>query len=480
MVFVDLNIENSLLLINERKIDIEKLDKNKYIISLLQECLKNRVVSDNEVFNIQIKIMDLLKELIMKYTKGESTSVTVEVTESLLNSLLYSLDFYMLKFDNPQAALIDLEQKGIKKIYEEGLELLRLCVIDTKKLYEKIKRDRLKLELEAYNATIDEAIPSFFEKYTVVFEAHNTMASIDYPLVFDDMRARGISYIKNYLENLNIETEFCRFFFEEDINKVIIGFGRMCRLNHNIELINVFELLINNSIFSVLCGSNAGQLNITKDQYNVLREKFQLTALSTINTLIDKAVETVIIDLQISNLLLIDYINNYKELFRKRILNALENDCLNSLIVVEEEDNEEIIFAFNEGKRMSEKNFKLTVDKIMELSEITDKIDVINSSVQSLQDFIDILNADCFFGEEFELLFNILANIELTILAKIVFYEELRDGLTDLLVIINSKRETETEWQEYFIKFIDKLDEDKKKRIEGLLSKVDYDEVKFY
>lgn len=471
-----MNKGNSVMLSNKLK----NLDKNQYVISLLNQGIKSGLLNNEEMFHIQLKIMDLLKELILKYTKGESTSVSVETTESLLNSILYSLDFHLLKIDNPEAALKELKKKEVRKMYEEGLELIRLCVIDTKRLYEKIKKERLKVGLEAYNTTIDEAIPCFFEKYTIVFETHNTMASIDYPLVFDDMRVRGISYIRNYLEHLDIETEFCRFFLEEHIEKILVGFGRMCRLNHSIELINIFEILINNSIFSVLCGNNASQPNITKEQYNMISEKLKLTDLNMVNALINKAVKTVITDLQISNPLLIDYINNYKELFIKRIKNALENDCLSSLIVVEGEESEKYTFVFDEGNKMSEKSFKLTVDKIIKLPEVKEKIEVLNSSVHSLQDYIDILNADCFFGEEFAYIFNTLEDIELTILVKLVFYEELRDGLTDLSVIANSKRETEAEWQEYFISFIDNLSKDKKERIEGLLNEVDYEEIKFY
>lgn len=383
----------------------------------------------------------------------------------------------MLKLDNPEAALMELKQKYIKKIYEEGIELLRLCVIETKKLYAKIRRNRLKVELEAYNTTIDEGIPCFFEKYTVIFEGHNTMASIDYPLVFDDMRVRGISYIKNYLEHLDIETEFCRLFKEEDIAKILKGFGKMCRLNHKIELINIFELLINNSIFSVLAGNKANQLNITKNQYNIINKKLKLIDLYVI---INKSVEKVIEELKINNPLLIEYINNYKELFIKRIINALENDCLNSLIILEDEESEKYTFAFDEGKRMSEKDFKLTVNKIVKLSEIKDKIEVLNSNVQSLQDFIDVLNSDCFFGEEFEDIFNTLSDIELTILVKLVFYEELRDTITNLSVIIDNKRGIEFEWQEYFIRFLDKLSKDKKEKIEKLIDQVDYEEITFY
>lgn len=477
---MDLNTLNSFPLAKKVKIDAKTLNKNQYIISLLNEGRKAGEVDNSAMFDIQFKIMDLLKELIMKYTKGESTSVTVDVTESLLNSLLYSLDFYMLAIDNPEVALKELKQKSVKKIYEDGLELLRLCVIETEKLYKKIKKDRLKVDLEAYNATIDEAIPSFFEKYTMVFEAHNTMASIDYPLVFDDMSVRGISYIKNYLEHLDIETEFCRYFLREDIKKTLIGFEKMCRLNHNIELINIFEILINNSVFSILCGNKASELSIIKEQYNRVSQKFKQGDITTIYALINKAVETVIADLQISNPLLIDYINNYKKLFVERILNALQNDCLSSLIVIEEEEKERYSFAFDEGKRMSDKNFKLTVDKIMKLSEVVDKIQVISSKVHSLQDFIDILNADCFFGEEFYPLFNILENVELTILLKLVFYEEIRDGLTDLSLILASKKNVEVVWQEYFIKFVDNFGKEKKEIIEKLLDLVDYEEIKFY
>lgn len=479
MRVVEINNENSLLIKDRVSIDVKTLNKNQYIISLINQGIKIGAVSNVEAFEIQAKIMDLLKELIMKYTKGESTSVTVEVTESLLNSILYSLDFYMLEINKPESILKELKQKDIKEIYEDALELLRVCVIDTKKLYEKIKRERLKMELEPYNTTIDEGIPCFFEKYTVVFQAHNAMASIDYPLVFDDMRVRGISYIKNYLEHLDVETEFCRYFLEEDIKKILIGFEKMCRLSHNIELINIFEVLINNSIFSVLCGNKAGELNITKSQYYMLSEEFKRRDLTTISVIINKAVEIVISDLQIINHVLIDYINNYKELFRQRILYALENDCLKSMIVVEEEEKQKYTFAFDEGKRMSEKKFKKTVDKIMNSSAIVDKVDVINSEVHSLQDFIDILDADCLYGEEFGHVFNTLGDIELTILAKLVFYEELRDGLTDPSVIIENK-EVEVEWQEYFIKFIENLSQDKKKIIESLINEVDYEEIKFY
>lgn len=470
-------LKNSLLVNDIRRINSKKLNKNQYTISLLKEAIKSGLMSEGEVINVQVHIMDLLKDLILRYTKGESTSVTVETSESLLNSILYAIDFYMLKIDNPETAVKELKQKSIMGVYESGIELLRVCVIDTKKLYGKIKRSKLKVELEPYNTTIEE-IACFFQEYNIIFGAHNGMGSIDYPLIFDDMSVRGVTYIKNYLEHLEIETELCKLFSEEDINKMLFGYEKMCRLSHNIELINIFEILINNSIFSVLCGNEASQLNITKYQFNKVNQKVK--ELTQTDKLINEAVRKVICDLKINNELLIEYINNYKELFKGRIRNVLKNNRLDTFIVVENKEEIKYTFDFDEGKRMSESEFNSMVKRIMKVSKIEDKIEIINSNIHSLQDFIDIFNCDCFFGEEFEKVFGALSDIELTILTKVVFYEELRNETADLSIIIAQRMGTENEWQEHFISFMENLCKGRKSKIEEMLSQIDYEEIKFY
>jgi len=474
---VALELKNKLLVNSAGNINVKKLNKNQYIISLFKEAIKIGLISENEIIRIQVNIMNLLKDLILRYTKGESTSVTVETSESLLNSILYAIDFYMFKMDSPEAAVMELKQKSIRQIYENGIELIRVCIIDTKKLYGKIKRNKLRIELEPYNTTIEE-ISCFFEEYNIVFGAHNGMGSIDYPLVFDDMSVRGVTYIKNYLENLELETEFCKLFSEEEIKRILVGYEKMCRLSHNIELINIFEILINNSIFSVLCGNEARKLNITKYQFNKINEK--LKRLTNVDELIRDAVNRVVDELKINNELLIEYINNYKKLFERRLINVLGNDHLDTFIVVENKEEVKCIFAFDEGKRMSESEFNSVVKRIMRVSKIEDKIEIINSNIYSLQDFIDVFNCDCFFGEEFEMVFDTLSDIELTILTKIVFCEELRNEVIDLSSAVFNKNEVDVEWQEHFVGFMENLCKDRRAKIEKMLNQVDYEEIKFY
>lgn len=125
----------------------------------------------------------------------------------------------------------------------------------TKQRYQEVKKMKLNVPVDAYQMTIDDSLPVFMKHYDIIFEAQNTMASIDYPLAIDDMRLQGVFYIKQYLERLQMETRFCHFFSHQDIMYILINFGKINRFNYQIELFNIFELMINNAVFpSCLAG----------------------------------------------------------------------------------------------------------------------------------------------------------------------------------------------------------------------------------
>ena len=79
----------------------------------------------------------------------------------------------------------------------------------------------------------------------------------------------------------------------------------------------------------------------------------------------------------------------------------------------------------------------------------------------SVKDFIDMLNSDCLFGEEFIDLFRSLSEVELVILSKIVFNEECRMNTLDLHDVIFYDVSRDYEWAEYFIEFLRTLDDEK-------------------
>ncbi|WP_420798637.1 DUF6179 domain-containing protein [Paenibacillus beijingensis] len=69
---------------------------------------------------------------IRKYTRGESTSVTTETAESILTSIMYAADAYLLSLEVPEKAIMDLKTIDVRQIYERGVQKVTQCFEETK------------------------------------------------------------------------------------------------------------------------------------------------------------------------------------------------------------------------------------------------------------------------------------------------------------------------------------------------------------
>jgi hypothetical protein len=436
----------------------ENLDPNQYMLSLLKEGFRVGLIDRPEIFSIQEQVMLILKDLIILYTKGESTSIKTETAEELLNSIYYSIDAYVSSLGDPEAGIALLKSAGIKETYDKGVEVVALIFKEAKQLCQEIVRNKLDVPLEVYNTSVTEALPEFFENYSVVFGAHDTACSLDYPLVFDDMNVRGVFYISNYIGNLDIETQFCRLFSKADIAKTLTAYGRTCRIDYKESPVNLFEVLVNNSVFSALSGNEASELAITAPQYEIIMGKLTGLDYTQMDKVFNAAVEKLIIDLRIDRPKLVEYIYRYKKDFVYRVLNAVENNNLNNIVLVSRDGKpQNKDSAFIEAERLDDDSFRHVVQRIMDCRTAADKVNMIMSGVRSLEDFVDILNADCLFGDEYEAVFTALGDTELAVLAKVIFKEELRDGSMHLSEIPVSRKEESVEWQMEYMRFLQGL-----------------------
>lgn len=437
-----------------RKIRKERLDRNHYTISLFNEGVRTGLIDQATQDNFLTQIMILLAELMHKYTYGESSSLKVETTQRFLLSILYAVDSLIISIPDPGDALELLASTDLKEIYKKGLEQLEDRVEDSQQLYMDIRKNKLPIKNEAYHDTIDEALSEFFRSYDVLFGAQETMCSIDYPLLFDDMNIQGIDYIKQYLERLQLENQFCRLFAQEDIDQLLSDYGRVYRINYSEALINIFEVILNNAIFSVLSGNVSSQLKISSTQLGFLRQFADLDG-QLCSSLISAAIEKLILDLQIYDPLAKEYIRDYHSVFATRFSNALENNCLENVVIIEQTAIQEADMAFFEGKRLGNEEFLLLVDQILACSQTEEKTAMVLSGIHSLGDFIDIMEADCFYGEEYHDLFNSLGEAELSILTGIVFMEEIRSNPQEFALAKPVKEmDLQIEWQIEFARFV--------------------------
>lgn len=441
------------------------LDPHHYTLSLIEEGCRIGLIDGPTMNIIKSQLMSLLKDLIIKYTHGESTSVKVETAQSILLSVFYSIDALMFSFNNPEDAIGLLRSDNIAKIYKKSFDIVSLCLEETKSLFHTTKNNKLDFPVKAYHSTIDEALPDFFNNYDIMFKAQDTMASMDYPLLFDDMSIKGIYYIKQYLEKLEIETHFCRMFAKNDINHLLFNYGRAYGLDYREALINVFEIVLTNSIFSVLSDSNVYGLSISPVQHANLQKKFNSLAPSQCSSLINEGIENLLRHVQADQPQLRDYISNFKSVLMPRFLIALTHNNLANVIIIDGIKEAQLDITFNEGQRMNDDSFRRLISQLRECTEVADKNQLIKSNIHSLGDFIDVLEAECFYGNEYKALFNSLGDIELSILARIVFSEELRSDSTGFILSDCPEIPTDMEWKSEYAYFLSSLT---KKRLSSI------------
>lgn len=416
----------------------------------------------------------ILQELILSYTTRDSSSIKEETASNMLCSICYALDAYSTALKRPVEMDSHLRDKGIRQIYAEGLNIVRSCVEDSKKLYQEIANTKLMIPMEAYNDTIDKALPEFFLTYDVEFAAQDTVSLMDYPLVFDDQSISGIFYINQYLQKLKLETRFCSCFRPESILQFLCGYGAKYDLDMIDTPLNLFEILFDQSVVSILCGNECGQLFVSGPQFQYLKEDLSVGNYHNFQKLVASAVNKMISDFDLESAELINYMHKYSKLYRGRLLNALEAGNLINLVIVDHEKQPDGTFIFEDGERMSDEDFIQLVNLILECEDLSGKVSLVISGVHSMGDYLDLLEADCLFSDEYLSVFEALDEIGIAVLGRHVFYEELRCGKLQLLPhrLIGFKENVEPEWQLNFIEYLLKLDDNKRIDIENLINRI--------
>ncbi|MBN2983732.1 DUF6179 domain-containing protein [Cohnella algarum] len=456
-----------------------RLQRNAYTLSLLNEGLRTGRLNGEEAKRIQYAFMRILQELILKYTRGESTTVATETAESLLTSVLYAADAYLSDFEEPEAAIETLKTADTRLIYDRGVEKVGQTLEAAKRLYKEIAARKLEVPVDAYNMTIDESLPVFLRKYGILFDAHNTMASIDYPLAIDDMRLQGVFYIKQYLERLKLETEFCAMFDRRELLELLSNYGRVCRFDYRIELFNIFELVLGNAIFSVLAGGRAGEIRISENQFERLERPFGNAAESQIRAVFTGAMARLRDQLPI-HAQLQAYMEVCSESLVQRTANAAKHGSLRTVAITwRATEAKPIVLSFDAKDRMSDVRLRKLLHELTRVETKEEKVGLIMSSFHSFYDYLDLLEADCLYGDEYDALFGAFGDMELALLAKIVFYEQLRDESADLPSILSRENGHPMEWQMRFSACLREMGRERQQAVGRLMDEMNFEQMDF-
>lgn len=441
--------------------------KRDYTVNVLKWGYLNKQFSENFILSVQQDIGNLLKEKIKKYCKGLSTSVTVEVGEQLLEAIYYTIDANFVNNFNMDNAIDLFKKNSIKDLYEEGERKLKDLFDETRDLYERVCENKYDTELIAYNDTLIEEFGKSFDVYDMDFNPQDIDISVDYPLIFGDLDQRGIYYVKNYLETIEIENMFCNCFDNRDVETLLDINAKRYKLNYRDLLTNVFEIAINNTILSIIVDDDFEDFYIYSEEINYLKNNLNQ---ENVEQKVDEAVKKMVVSLNIENHDLLQYINLYKYRFIDQLKSALTENSLESMAVICDEyldvDLSKNKLTINPNT-LSDEEFREILEEIQEESDINKRIEIIKTKINSFEDFNDILKADCFYGEDYNLLFDSLDELELTLLVRVMFYEEIEMGKFNLLKELFKGSEYDYAWQEAYVEYMKNQMIDKISRIQN-------------
>lgn len=312
------------------KIKREKLEERNYFKTLIEEAYFNQMLTDDDMINLQVQLLQLLDERIYQYNGKDSSSIRKEIVEEISDSNHYTIGIYLKTFKKPDEAIKILKERGLKTAYQEGRKKIDKMLNIIRVMYIKVKQTKLNIENDTYNDTIIGGIQGFLKIYNPDFKAQDMKITADYPL-YNNLIGKldGVEFIKEYLSSLYLENLFCKKFSEEKIKHLLYEYSH----DYQELIINIFEIILLETIACKLVKRNIHDLTISTSELNEIYERFENKEETDIKNAIIKAYQDIIYEIQLDNQEYQKYIERNLDGIIEMIKNATKQKTLDKLFI---------------------------------------------------------------------------------------------------------------------------------------------------
>ena len=190
---------------------------------------------------IELKLLDteknydsfLIKELVFRYNHNQSTSISLEDFQHILDTIDYILEH--------------------GETLEEGIQSIQSDIKEMQRIYKSIQI--LPFNNEKYLNVLKKQIPFFIQSVTgedALFHYCDISVDLDYPLIdgiplYHDMyHLRGTDLVLYYLKRLSEENYFCSLF--NDLESFIEDYEKTIKTSVYDLQVNFFELVVHQCI----------------------------------------------------------------------------------------------------------------------------------------------------------------------------------------------------------------------------------------
>jgi hypothetical protein len=439
-------------------IEPDSIDHHNLMLSLLNVGLKKGLLTLEKVEEIQKQLMLLLSDTIMLYTHDQSSSIKTEIAQRIMQSILYVLDVGLMDHSAPEKAIDTLKNTGLEEIYLQGLLTIDVHMLQAKQLMLEIQENKLSVDMISYQESIENINKEFFREYDVRFDAHNAIASIDYPLLSDDMSWDGIVYIKNYLKKLKWENDFCNIFSTDAINMLLIGMEKKIGISYKELLTNISEMIFINAIGSVILGRSAYELKINETEYARLETTLKNITDVELLKLLDDSSILVLDEMNIIATEVRQYFLSSMNKIYPILKNAIRENSLSSLLVIEKPVICKDSVFYTAGRKLEDEQLRILVEELLKCDTGYDKAKIIKAEIHNIEDLLDVFNSFCIFDNEYAIIFNEIGDYSIAALvSEIMDQSPLAEGIAFEIEHLHNT-ENEIYWKEKLLLYLKACD----------------------
>lgn len=179
-------------------------------------------------------LIPIVRELSELYTGKTSTSITYEIAQQLMQSIIYCID----ELNDESFMALYSAKISAREAYQIGYQTVLKKTERARQIYNKIAVRFNSYGNKAYETSFINDIPNFFKWYDPRFKAHDHIVFLDYPVLVPFENKQGVDRILTYLEAINIEQQFLQPFTIPYVQE--IHWESYCRYDE--EVINICRL----------------------------------------------------------------------------------------------------------------------------------------------------------------------------------------------------------------------------------------------
>ena len=213
------------------------------------------------------ELLPVVAKLAEKYNGFESTSMTYERAEQLMEAVLYCI--HELEMENTEA-IMSVEKVSAQKAYETGLERVKKKVEMTLTMYNTISSEFVDYGNRCLYDTFIKGLPAFFKWYDVRFDPQNTILTLDYPVLKDLSKYSGIDRIYEYVDCIRLEQNFLKRFPEGYVTDVL----RRYDFDYQEMIENLCEIVYAEVLIHALTGKEIFDLEFQEEDRSRLQRIF--------------------------------------------------------------------------------------------------------------------------------------------------------------------------------------------------------------